>query len=82
MIPMNTKLTLSIPKKQVENAKKIARKRGKTVSKMVEDYFDELNKMDQLATKGSDPIVQDLAGIINTGSADILAELFGKKKRV
>jgi hypothetical protein len=78
---MNTKLTLSITKKEVENAKRIARKKGKTVSRMVEDYFIELGKIEQIGKEINDPILKDLAGIINSGSPDILSDLFGKKKR-
>lgn len=39
---MNTKLTLSLDKKAIAKAKKYAYKNGKSVSKMVETYFNNL----------------------------------------
>jgi hypothetical protein len=79
---MNTKLTLSIPKREVDFAKRIAKKRGKSVSKMVEDYFSELKRVEEEAKKVNDPLIIDLAGIISTGSDDIMADIFGKKRRL
>ncbi|MCU0388424.1 MAG: DUF6364 family protein [Chitinophagaceae bacterium] len=79
---MNTKLTLSIPKREVDFAKRIAKKRGKSVSKMVEDYFSELKRVEEEAKKVNDPLINDLAGIISTGSDDIMADIFGKKRRL
>jgi hypothetical protein len=78
---MNTKLTLSIPKKEVDYAKKIAKKRGKSVSRMVEDYFAGLKRMEEESKNESDQLVNDLAGVISTGSEDIMADLFNKARR-
>lgn len=39
---MTTKLTLSIKEETVERAKRISRKRGKSISKMFEEYFDNI----------------------------------------
>jgi len=78
---MNTKLTLSIPKKDVDYAKKIAKRRGKSVSKMVEDYFAGLKRMEEESKNEEDPLVEELAGVISSGSSDIMAELFGKTPR-
>lgn len=39
---MTTKLTLSMNKEVVEKVKRIAAKNGKSVSKMVEEYFESL----------------------------------------
>ncbi len=39
---MNTKLTLSLDKKAIAKAKKYAYKNGKSVSKMVENFFNNL----------------------------------------
>lgn len=36
---MNTKLTLSLDDKIIVRAKKIARRQGKSLSKLVEEYF-------------------------------------------
>jgi hypothetical protein len=78
---MNTKLTLSIPKKEVDYAKKIAKKRGKSVSRMVEDYFAGLKRMEEESKNESDQLVNELAGVISTGSEDIMADLFNKARR-
>jgi Family of unknown function (DUF6364) len=78
---MNTKLTLSIPKVEVDYAKKIAKKRGKSVSKMVEDYFAGLKRIEEESKMDEDSLVRELAGVIASGSDDILADLFGKARR-
>lgn len=41
---MAAKLTLSINEKTIERAKRISRKRGKSVSKMVEEYLDSISE--------------------------------------
>ncbi len=44
---MTTKLTLSIDEEKIKKIKRISKKRGKSVSKLVEDYIDEVDKKDQ-----------------------------------
>ena len=44
---MTTKLTLSIDKEKVKKIKYISKKRGRSVSKLVEDYIDNVDKQDQ-----------------------------------
>jgi hypothetical protein len=39
---MSTKLTLSVKEETVERAKRISKKRGKSISKMFEEYFDNV----------------------------------------
>jgi hypothetical protein len=39
---MATKLTLSIREETIQRAKRISRKRGKSISKMVEEYLDSI----------------------------------------
>ena len=41
---MTTKLTLSINEETVQRAKRISRKRGKSISKMVEEFLDSINE--------------------------------------
>jgi hypothetical protein len=43
---MTAKLTLSINEKTIEKAKRISRKRGKSISKMVEEFLDSINEKD------------------------------------
>jgi Family of unknown function (DUF6364) len=44
---MTTKLTLSIDVEKVKKIKRISKKRGRSVSKLIEDYIDEVDKKDQ-----------------------------------
>lgn len=39
---MTTKLTLSIKEETVERARRISRKRGKSISKMFEEYLNSI----------------------------------------
>ena len=43
---MTTKLTLSIDEEKVKKIKHISKKRGRSVSKLIEDYIDNLDKND------------------------------------
>jgi DNA-directed RNA polymerase subunit F len=62
---MNTKLTLSLDKKVIEYAKDLARKNGKSLSELVENYFKHLtsNEINKEITSLS-PKVKKLKGII------------------
>ena len=44
---MTTKLTLSVKQEAVEKAKRISAKEGKSVSKMVEGFFESLQEKPQ-----------------------------------
>jgi hypothetical protein len=48
---------------------------------MVEDYFAGLKRMEEESKNESDQLVNDLAGVISTGSEDIMADLFNKARR-
>lgn len=64
---MQTKLTLRLERDLIERAKKIARRRGKSVSKMVADYFrtlETVNKEDQELA----PLTRSLQGILRGSS--------------
>lgn len=63
---MTTKLTLSINKRTIEKAKKLAAERKTSVSKMVENYLElisgkETDKPDEFKIT---PIVKSIAGVI------------------
>lgn len=80
---MNKKLTLSLDKDVIENAKKYANKKGTSVSKLVENYLrvivqDESVAANEpvteyLAEEELSPIIKSLTGIIEknkvTGNA-------------
>lgn len=44
---MTTKLTLSVKKETVEKAKRFSAKSGKSVSRMVEEYFESLKEPEE-----------------------------------
>lgn len=43
---MTTKLTLSIDEEKIRKIKRISKKRGRSVSKLVEDFIDKIDKDD------------------------------------
>jgi hypothetical protein len=66
-MPKQTKLTLRLERDLIERAKKIARLRGKSVSRMVADYFralDTVHKEDQDVA----PLTRSLQGILRDSS--------------
>lgn len=81
---MNTKLTLTIEKEVIEQAKKYAKQKGQSLSEMVENYFKLLasEKIKSKETKLS-PKVNRLRGIIKTDEnldyKKILSEELSKK---
>lgn len=57
---MTRKLTLSINEKTVEKARRISRRRGKSISRMVEEYLDSISeKKDQ-----GESLVKQSSGIL------------------
>lgn len=63
---MKSKLTLSINKRTIAKAKKLARQNNSTVSQMVEDYIEQASKIgEKLRAK------ERVSGIID---ADLAAE--------
>ncbi|UXX79467.1 DUF6364 family protein [Reichenbachiella carrageenanivorans] len=68
---MNTKLTLTLEKEIIEQAKKYASNKGRSLSEMVENYFRYIteSKMQSVAEKQLSPRVQKLRGVLKTGSS-------------
>jgi len=62
---MNTKLTLTLKKEIIEQAKKYASEKGRSLSEMVENYFKYLTelKLEEKPEKLS-PRVKKLRGIV------------------
>ncbi len=50
---MTTKLTLSMDSKVIQSAKKYAEKKGVSLSKLVEEYFDKITTQRISKTKSS-----------------------------
>jgi len=66
---VNTKLTLSIDKNIIEKAKKYAKNRHKSVSKLIENYLKNIvikNDYEKIS-----PIVNELAGSIKNTKINI-----------
>lgn len=47
---MTTKLTLSLKAETIEKAKQVSRKRGKSLSKIVEEYLDDISGKEMATT--------------------------------
>ncbi len=65
---MNTKLTLSINKAVTERAKKYARRKKTSLSKLVENQLDKLTTEEK--EENVTPLVKSLSGVIITEAAD------------
>lgn len=61
---MTVKLTLSINEKTVQRAKRISRKRGKSISKMIEEYFDSMPEKDATEESAIDKTKKIMKGKI------------------
>lgn len=60
---MNTKLTLRLEEGLIRKAKNEARRRGKSVSRMVSEYFDSLEPRPE-ASQALPPVTASLFGIV------------------
>ncbi len=61
----SAKLTLSLDKEIIERAKGYARKRGKSVSKIVQDYLASISQTDATNRKTKlGPITHELHGVL------------------
>ncbi len=62
---MQTKLTLRLDHELIEKAKKLAQKRGKSLSKIVSNYFDYLTTFEEEEENHQvPPIVRSLRGAL------------------
>lgn len=67
---MTTKLTLRIDEKLIERAKSHAQRTGKSVSRMVEDYFELLPRHEEPEEESLTPIVRSLLGVLKNADID------------
>ena len=65
---MQTKLTLRLERQLIERAKAHAKKRGKSVSQMVADYFALLDRDDRHETLA--PLTRSLHGTLRSTAVD------------
>ena len=63
---MQAKLTLRLEEQLIERAKAHAKKRGKSVSQMVADYFALLDREDRLETLA--PLTRSLHGALGSSA--------------
>jgi hypothetical protein len=61
---MNTKLTLSLEKEVIEQAKIYAKGTGRSLSEMVENYFRNLTTNSEFDTESIHPKIKKLIGRI------------------
>ncbi len=73
---MNTKLTLSLEKEIIEGAKKYARRRNKSLSKMVEAYLRQVAH-NEITEEEITPLVAELSGILSPEQTDRRKEEYG-----
>jgi hypothetical protein len=80
---MDVKLTLSLDKSVIDQAKKYARRNNTSLSKLIESYLGKVTASDKEVVKIS-PLVKSLSGVIdlsrmedrNKGYADYLGEKY------
>jgi hypothetical protein len=75
---MNVKLTLKLNKKAIERAKKYAQKNKKSLSVMVEKYFNLISDKDSIAEIEISPNVRDLSGIVKFSEKINVKEVYRK----
>jgi hypothetical protein len=75
---MNTKLTLKLNNKTIERAKKYARKNKKSLSGMVENYFNLLSDSESKPDFIISPNVLELSGIISLPDELNIKEIYGR----
>lgn len=61
---MDTKLTLSLDKKVIEQAKKYAKKKNISLSKLIEGYLDKVSAKEKDEPFIS-PLVKSLSGVLS-----------------
>lgn len=75
---MNTKLTLKLNKRVIERAKKYAKKNKKSLSVLVENYFNLIAEKEISDKIEISPNVLELSEIISLSEDINLKELYGK----
>jgi len=77
-LEMNTKLTLKLNKRSIDSAKKYAQKNKKSLSVLVENYFNLIAEKDNTDKIEISPNVLELSGIIELSEDMNLKEVYGK----
>lgn len=66
---MDTKLTLSLDKSVIDQAKKYAKSNQISLSKLIESYLSSLTKKTEKISEIT-PLVESLSGVINLSSEE------------
>jgi len=78
---MNSKLTLSIEEQVIEKAKEYAKKQGRSLSNIVEEYLKSIAKIRK--PKADDefhPMVEELSGSVKISENTSYDEIIGEAK--
>ncbi len=67
---MTAKLTLSINEETIKRAKRISLRRGKSISKIVEEYFNSLPEKDEKEETAVDKIKKIMKGKVTNPGAN------------
>jgi len=76
---MTQKVTLLLKRENVSFAKKNAKKKGTSMSKMIDGYLDVIKQIDKkMKNEKMDPFVKKFSGIVNTGKNEDKNSIFFK----
>ncbi len=76
---MNSKLTLSIEEQVIQRAKEYAKKQGRSLSNIVEEYLKSVSKSKKNSKKSKfHPLVEELCGSVKIPPNKSYDELIGE----
>ncbi len=74
---MTQKVTLLLKSQNIDFAKKSAKKSGTSMSKIVDEYLDLLQRIDKKMEKEKlDPFVKKFSGLVSTGKNEDKKSVF------
>ena len=74
---MDAKLTLSIDKNIIEEAKKNARKRNTSLSNLIENYLVSMTKKSKVEDNDITPLVKSLSGVLKLDNRSDHKKMYG-----
>ncbi len=75
---MNTKLTLKLNRRAIERAKRYASKNKKSLSVIVENYFNIITEKENMEVIEVSPNILELSGIIKLPEDMDIKDIYGK----
>jgi len=74
---MTQKVTLLLKSSNIQFAKKSAKKKGKSMSKMMDEYLDLLQRIEkQFSKEKLHPFVKEFGGMVNTGKNEDIKSIY------